>query len=49
MKSIPASKRWRDLFVIGKFDIYIGLISKKVIIYPAEGCMEVSQELTFNI
>ena len=29
--------------------IIIGIISKRVISYPAGGCMKGAQELTFNI
>ena len=48
MKYPIASKRLRALFGIGIVAISIGLISKKVISYPAGGCMNGSQELTFN-
>ena len=49
MKFIISSKRSRALFGIGIVAISIGLISKKVINYPAGGCMKVTQEKTFNI
>ena len=49
MKYLISSKRLRALFGIGIVDISIGLISKKVINYQAEGCMRVTQEITFNI
>ena len=35
----------RDRFGIGIVAISIGLISKKVINYPAGGCMKVTQEI----
>ena len=43
------SKRSRALISIGIVAISIGLISKKVINYPAGGCMKGTQEITFNI
>ena len=49
MKYIKSSKRSRALFGIGIVAISIELISKKVINYPAGGCVKGSQELTFNI
>ena len=49
MKFLITSKRSRALFGIGIVAISIGLISKKVINYPAEGCMKGNQEITFNI
>ena len=49
MKHLITSKRSRALFGIGIVAISIGLISKKVISYPAGGCMKVTQEITFNI
>ena len=49
MKYLIKSKRSRALFGIGIVAISIGLISKKVINYPAEGCMKGTQEKTFNI
>ena len=49
MKYLITSKRSRALFGIGIVAISIGLISKKVINYPAEGCMKRTQEITFNI
>ncbi len=39
----------KRLFGIGIVAISIGLISKKVINYPAGGCMKGTQEITFNI
>ena len=49
MKYPILSKRSRALFGIGVVAISIGLISKKVINYPAGGCVKGIQELTFNI
>jgi len=49
MKYLISSKRSRALFGIGIIAISIGLISKKVISYPAGGCMKGTQEITFNI
>ena len=49
MKSLIASKRSKAIFGIGIVAISIGLISKKVINYPAGGCIKEVQELTFNI
>ena len=49
MKYLTSSKRSRALFGIGIVAISIGLISKKVINYPAGGCMKVNKEITFNI
>ena len=48
MKYLITSKRSRALFGIGIVAISIGLISKKVINYPADGCMIGTQEITFN-
>tara|TARA_B100000524_G_scaffold182561_1_gene94076 strand:- start:60 stop:209 length:150 start_codon:yes stop_codon:yes gene_type:complete len=49
MKFLISSKRSRALVGIGIVAISIGLISKKVIYYPAGGCVKGTQELTFNI
>ena len=49
MKNFKASKRYIALSGIGIVAISIGIISKKVISYPSEGCMKGAQELTFNI
>ena len=49
MKNFISSKRSRDVFAIRIVAISIGLISKKVINYPAGGCMKGTQEITFNI
>ena len=49
MKHLLSSKRSRAVFGIGKIAISIGLISKKVINYPAGGCMKGTQEITFKI
>ena len=49
MKYLITSKRSRALFGIGIVAISIGLISNKVINYPAGGCIKGTQEITFNI
>jgi len=49
MKHLISSKRSRALLGIGIVAISIGLKSKKVINYPAEGCMKGTQEISFNI
>ena len=49
MKYLISSKRSIAVFGIGIVAISIGLISKKVINYPAGGCMKGTQEITFNI
>ena len=49
MKYLISSKRSIALVGIGIFAISIGLISKKVINYPAGGCVRGTKELTFNI
>ncbi len=49
MNHLISSKRSRALFGIGIVAISIGLISKKVINYPAGGCVKDTQEITFNI
>ena len=49
MKYLISSKRSKALFSIGIIAISIGLISKKVINYPAGGCMKGTQEITLNI
>ena len=48
MKYLISSKRFKALVGIGIVAISIGLISKKVINYPAGGCVKGTQELTFN-
>jgi len=48
MKYLISSKRARALVGIGIVAISIGLISKKVINYPAGGCVKGNQVLTFN-
>ena len=48
MKSLLVSKRSRAILGIGIVAIGIGAISKKVISYPAGGCMKGVQEMTFN-
>ena len=49
MKYLILSNRFRALFGIGIVAMSIGFISKKVINYPAGGCMNGTQEITFNI
>ena len=49
MKNLISSKRSRALFGIGIVAVSIGLISKKIINYPAGGCMKGTQEITFNL
>ena len=49
MKYLITSKRSRTLFGIGIVAISIGLISKKVINYPAGDCMKGIKEITFKI
>tara|TARA_B100001989_G_C24088627_1_gene245976 strand:- start:110 stop:259 length:150 start_codon:yes stop_codon:yes gene_type:complete len=49
MKYLFSSKRSRALVCIGVVSISIGLISKKVINYPAGGCVKGTKELAFNI
>ena len=48
MKSFLASNRTKALLGIGVLAIGIGAISKKVISYPAGGCMKGTQEMTLN-
>ena len=49
MKHLILSKRSRVIFGIGIVAVSIGLISKKVINYPAGGCMKGTQKINFNI
>ncbi len=49
MKHPISSKRSRALLGIRIVAINVGIISKKVINYPAGGCLKGTQELTFNI
>ena len=49
MKYLISRKRSIAIFGIGIVAISTGLISKKVINYPAGGCMKGTQEITFNI
>ena len=49
MKYLISSKRSITVMSIGIVSISIGLISKKVINFPAGGCMKGTQEITFNI
>ena len=48
MKSPLSIKRSKAILGIGLIAIGIGAISKKVISYPAGGCMKGAQELTLN-
>ena len=48
MQSLLASKRSKAILGIGIVAIAFGAISKKVISYPAGGCMKNDQEMTFN-
>ena len=48
MKSLLSSKRSKAILGIGIVAIGIGVISKKVISYPAGGCIKGVQEMTFN-
>ena len=48
MKSLFASKRSKAIFGIGILAVSIGAISKRVISYPAGGCIKGAQELTFK-
>ena len=48
MKSLLASKRSKAILGIGIVAISIGAISKKVISYPAGGCMKGVREMTLN-
>ena len=48
MKSLLANKRSKTILGIGIVAIGIGTISKKVISYPAGGCMKGAQEITSN-
>ena len=49
MKYFISSKRSRAVFAIGIVAISIGLISKKIINYPAGDCRKETKEITFNI
>ena len=49
MKYLNSSKRSIAVFGIGIVAISIGLISKKIINYPAGACMKGTKEITFNI
>ena len=49
MKYLISSKRSSTVIGIGIIAISIGLISKKVINFPAGDCMKGTQEITFNI
>ena len=47
MKYLFSSNRIKAILGIGALALGIGVISKKVIRYPA-GCMKEGQEMTFN-
>ena len=49
MKFLLASKRSKAILGIGILAIGIGAISKKVISYPAGGCMKGGTEMTLNL
>ena len=49
MKYLISSKRSRVLVGIGIVAISIGLISKKIVNYPAGGCLKGTQDLTYYI
>ena len=48
IKSLFASKISKTIFGMGILAISIVAISKKVISYPAKGCIKGTQELTFK-
>ena len=48
MKSLLTTKRSKAILGIGIVAIGIGSISKKFISYPAGGCTNRAQEMTFN-
>ena len=48
MKNLLASSRSKAILGIGIVAIGIGAISKKIISYPAGGCMKGAQEITFD-
>ena len=48
MKSFLASKRCQGIIGIGIIAISIGTISKKIISFPAGGCIKGAKELTFK-
>ena len=48
MNSLLTSKRSKAILGIGIVAIGIGAISKKVISYPAGGCIKGNQEMTSN-
>ncbi len=48
MKNLILNKRSRVLVGIGIVAISIGIVSKKVINYPAGGCTKGTQEVTFK-
>ena len=48
MKSLLTSKRSKAILGIGVLAIGIGAISKKVISFPAGGCLKGGTEMTFD-
>ena len=48
MRSLLSSKRSKAILGIGLIAFGIGAISKKVISYPAGGCIKGTQESTLN-
>ena len=48
MKSLLTNKRSKAILGIGIVAVGIGAISKRVISYPAGGCMKSALEMTFN-
>ena len=49
MKYLISNKRSRAVFGIAIVAVSIGLISKKIINYPAGGCLKGIQEITLQI
>ena len=48
MRSLLSSKRSKAIISIGVLAIGIGAISKKIINYPAGGCLKGGAEMTFH-
>ena len=49
MKSLLSSKRSKAILGIGVIAIGIGVISKKVISFPAGGCIKGDTQMTINL
>jgi len=49
MKSLLSSKRSKAILGIGVIAIGIGVISKKVISFPAGGCIKGGTQMTINL